>query len=179
MLKLFDIQGGKVVIHPDMLGIPCFKDIWESNKDKEYVTNVISYIVLQNHHDSPYVKEIGDSDKRSEKLKKELFKKEWTPNEQEKYAEDTFISFSNTLLVQLLEGSRNAVYMISCYLKDIVKGSMDMKMVKEAMQAMASLDKMVKSIDSLEKQVRKEELDNSTVRGGSEVGHYEIPKKRT
>lgn len=55
-MKLADIIGGKVVIHPDMLAIPIFRELWESDKDdKEYATKVISYIVLNNKWDSPYV----------------------------------------------------------------------------------------------------------------------------
>ena len=52
-MKLFDIVGGKVVIHPDALGIPCFRNIWDNNKDKDYVRDIISYIVLKNKYDSP------------------------------------------------------------------------------------------------------------------------------
>lgn len=178
MSQLFDIQGGKVVIHPYMLGIPCFKKIWESNKNKDYATNLISYIVLKHHFKSPYVENIGDMAYRDSKLRAELFDKGWEPNEDLLYAESTFLEFSNTLLVQLLDSSRHAVYMISSYLKDLTIGTMDMKMVKEALQAMSSLDKVVKSLDSLAKQVMREDLESSTVRGGSEIGHFEIPKSR-
>ena len=48
-MKLFDIIGGKVVIHSDALGIPCFKRVWDTDKpDKEHATKVISYIVNPN-----------------------------------------------------------------------------------------------------------------------------------
>lgn len=54
--ELFDIIGGKVVIHSDALGIPCFKKVWDADKpDKEHATKVISYIVLMNKWNSPYV----------------------------------------------------------------------------------------------------------------------------
>jgi hypothetical protein len=178
MSNLFDIQGGKVVIHPYMLGIPCFKEIWNNYKDKDYATNLISYIVLKHHYSSPYVENIGDIEYRDTKLRKELFKKDWIPTEDVLYAESTFLEFSNTLLVQLLDSSRHAVYMISLYLKDLAIGAMDMKTVKEAMSAMGSLDKVVKSLDSLAKQVKTEDMQSSRVQGGSEIGHFEIPKAR-
>jgi hypothetical protein len=178
MSKLFDIQGGKVVIHPYMLGIPAFKAIWNTYDDKDYVTSIISYIVFKHHYDSPYVESIGDEEYRDKKLRSELFQDGWEPTEDVLYAEQTFIDFSNTLIVQLLDSSRHAIHIISSYLKDMSAGTMDMRTVKEAMSAMSSLDKVVKSIDSLTKQVRREELESSTVRGGSEIGHYEIPKSR-
>ena len=176
--KLFDIQGSKVVIHPNMLGIPCFRKLWESNEDKDYATNLISYIILKHHYSSPYVESIGDMEYRDTKLRTELFDGEWAPSEDLLYAENTFIEFSNTLLVQLLDASRHSVYIISSYLKEMITSNMDMKTVKEAMQAMASLDKTVRSLDSLAKQVRREDMESSIVRGGSEIGHFEIPKAR-
>jgi hypothetical protein len=161
-----------------MLGIPCFKTIWETYEDKTYATNLISYIVLKHHYSSPYVDSIGDIDYRDSKLRKELFKEDWIPTEDVLYAEKTFLEFNNTLLVQLLEACRHSVYIISSYLKEMLTSNMDMKTVKEAMQAMASLDKTVKSLDSLAKQVKREDMESSTVRGGSEIGHFEIPKAR-
>lgn len=69
-MKLFDIIGGKVVIHSDALGIPCFKRVWDADKpDKEHATKVISYIVLMNKWNSPYVQSM-EADSREEKLKK-------------------------------------------------------------------------------------------------------------
>ena len=56
-MKLADIVAGKVVIHNDMLVIPAFKKIWDAdNPTKELATKYISYIVLKNKYDSPYVK---------------------------------------------------------------------------------------------------------------------------
>ena len=71
-MKLFDILGGKVVIHSDALGIPCFKKVWDADKpDKEHATNIISYIVLKNKWDSPYVLS-SDKENIEPRLKKQL-----------------------------------------------------------------------------------------------------------
>lgn len=72
-MKLFDILGGKVVIHEDALGIPSFRTIWDSNKDKKHATDVLSYIVLQNKWNSPYVVSLTDEKERSKRLKQQLF----------------------------------------------------------------------------------------------------------
>jgi hypothetical protein len=176
--KLFDIIAGKVVIHTDMLGIPAFKVLWNKYDDKDYANSIISYIVLKHHYSSPYVESIGDMEYRDGKLRSELFEEGWEPTDDILYAESTFLEFSNTLLVQLLEACRHSVYVISSYLKEMMTSNMDMKTVKEAMQAMASLDKTVKSLDSLAKQVKREDMESTSVRGGSEIGHFEIPKAR-
>lgn len=176
--KLFDIQAGKVTIHADMLGIPCFKAIWNSTEDKDYATNLISYIVLKHHYSSPYVESIGDIDYRDEKLRKELFAEGWEPSDELLYAENTFLEFSNTLLIQLLDSSRHAISVISSYYKSMLVESIDAKVAKEALAGIGSLDKTIKSLDSLVKQVRREDMETSRVQGGSEIGHFEIPKSR-
>lgn len=177
-MKLFDIVGGKVVIHNDALGIPCFRRIWDKYKNKDIANNIISYVVLNNKPDSPYVESIGDTKARAEKLMRELHIDETYDNDEILLAEEEYRSFINTLLVQLLSASRHSVSVINSYLNGLELGTMDMKNVKEALSAIGSLDKVVRSINSLEKQVRKEELESSTVRGGSEIGHFEIPKKK-
>jgi hypothetical protein len=176
--KLFDILGGKVVIHSDTLGIPCFKSIWETETDKNLANNIISYIVLNNHPDSPYVTSMY-AEERKRKLELELFDgNEVIKDEKFKYAEQTYIEFLDTLNLKLLRGFRNRLEIMSRYLEQDPGSDMDMKVVKETLSAAAILDKTIKSIASLEKQVRKDELESSTVRGGNEIGHYEIPKKR-
>ena len=176
-MKLFDIIGGKVSIHSDMLGIPCFKALWEGYEDKGYSNNLISYIIFKHHYSSPYVESIGDEVYRESKIRKELFPEGWKPTEDVIYAEKTYLEFSNTLLVQLLDSSRHAVHIISSYLKDMMVSNMDMRTVKEAMAAMGSLDKTIKSLDSLARQVRREDMETSRTQGGAEIGHFEIPKK--
>lgn len=72
-MKLFDILGGKVIIHNDALGIPCFKKLWDADKaDKEIATKQISYIVLKNKYDSPYVQSMSPEE-IGPRLRKELF----------------------------------------------------------------------------------------------------------
>jgi len=175
--KLFDIVGGKVVIHTDTLGIPCFKAIWEQYEDKEYANKVISYIAFKHHPDSPYVVSMNE-EYREKKLVSEYFTEDWEPTREILYAESMYLEFQDTLLLQLLTASRSAVGAISGYLKSVLASSLDMRMVKEAMTALGQLDKVVRSMASLEKQVRKEEVEVSRVQGGSEISAYEIPKQR-
>ena len=70
-MKLFDIVGGKVVIHADFLAIPAMKRYWETSTDKDQVNKVLSFIILCDYWDSPYVKSMND-DIREDKLKEEI-----------------------------------------------------------------------------------------------------------
>lgn len=175
MNKIGDIVGGKVVLSADTLLIPCFKKIWESTEDKAYAHNQIAYIIFKHYYDSPYASIYMEDRERI--LRKELFAEDWEPSDLVKEAEEMYLEFTDTLNLKLLRAFRRKLEVISKYLDEPME-YMDMKLVKEILASAGMIDKTVKAIDSLEKQVRKEELESSSVRGGSEIGHFEIPKKR-
>ena len=72
-MKLFDVLAGKVTIHEEALAIPSFRKVWELNKDKKHAVDILSYIVLQNKWNSPYVTSIMDSEERARRLKQQFF----------------------------------------------------------------------------------------------------------
>ena len=99
-MKLFDILAGKVVIHNDALGIPAFKKVWDADKaDKEMATKYITYIVLKNKYDSPYVKSMSPEDIEP-RLKKELFDDaNYKLPVEVIEAEQAYINFNETLIL--------------------------------------------------------------------------------
>jgi hypothetical protein len=175
-MKLFDIVSGKVLIHNDALGIPAFKTIWDTNKDKDLATKYISYIVLKNKYDSPYVQSMDAADIEP-RLKKELF-----GNSQEKLpvevleAEKAYNAFNYTLTLQLLTNARKKLESISKYYAESLEDMLDEKKVKEILAGMGSLGNTIKSLDLLEASVRAGELNNSKIRGGGELNPFEIAK---
>lgn len=178
MNQYFDIKGGKVTIHKSALGIPCFRNIWENEKDKSLADKYISYVVLNNHPDSPYVSSM-ESDKRRRIIAKELFSDEnWTPSKEVTYAEEMYIEFLDTLILKMLRALRNRIESMSSYLAKMASEDMDLKMMKDILDIASKMEKAVKSITLLEKQVRKDEMESSRVQGGSDISHYEIPKGR-
>lgn len=176
-MKLFDIVGSKIVIHEDALGIPCFKTIWEKNKDKRVATNIISYIILNNHPNSPYVLSMSRQ-ARETKLKQELLSDDIQYDDDFKYAEDMYIEFTDTLILKMLRGIRSNIEYMSDNLNSMNKDGMTMRDMKDLLDLASKAEKAVKSIYSLEKQVRKEELETSAVRGGSEIGRFELPNRK-
>lgn len=176
MNNIFDIVGGNVTLSNWALAIPAFKKIWESNKDKDYAKKVISYIVFMNHPSSPYVESMYEED-RKKKLIDEIFNGKWSPTENDIYAEKMYIDFMDTLPLKMLRGIRVGLEHSSKYLLSMEYENMTMKTVNEILDMSSKVDKSIKSIDSLEKRVKKDELDNSRVRGGNEIGIFEIPKK--
>lgn len=176
MSKIGDIVGGKVIFSADTLLIPSFKAIWDKYEDKKYAHNLLAYIVFKHRHDSPYVVSLSEAD-RDRVLRRELFKDGWEPTEDVIAAESMYLEFTNTLTLRLLRSYRKKLEEVSLYL-NVPSEGMDMKTVKEVLASGALLDKVVKSVDELEKRIVAEEDISSSARGGAKVGVYEIPKKR-
>lgn len=174
-MKLFDIVAGKVVIHPDALGIPCFKKVWDTNKDKDLATKYISYIVLKNKYDSPYVKSMSTEDIEP-RLKKEIFKDEnyKLPIEVLECEKD-YLGFINTLTLRLLRNARRKLDSISNYYEDSLGEELDENKVTKILAGMKTLGDVIKSMDTLEVSVRAEELTSTKVKGGAEMNPFELP----
>lgn len=176
-MKLFDILGGKVIIHSDALGIPCFKKVWDADKaDKEHATKVISYIVLKNKWDSPYVQSM-DADTIESKLKSELFgDKKYKLTTDEELCEKQYISFCHTRTLEMLDNMKLKLDSISKYYKESLDDELDEKKIKDLLSGMTSVGNVLKSIETLENMVKAEELSLGRVKGDSKVNPYELAK---
>lgn len=176
-MKLFDIVGGKVVIHPDAIGIPCFRRVWDADKpDKEHATKVISYIVLMNKWDSPYVQSM-DEDSRELKLKKEIFDDEnYKLTTEELICEDEYKTLLNTRALQMLNNMRLKLDSVSKYYKESLDDTLDEKKIKDLLAGMTSVGGVLKSIDSLETMVKAEEVAIGKVKGDAKVNPYELAR---
>lgn len=176
-MKLFDIVGGKVVIHSDALGIPCFKRVWDADKaDKEHATKVISYIVLKNKWDSPYVQSM-DVDTIETKLKGELFgDEEYELTENEAACEKQYQQFCHTRTLEMLDNMRLKLDSISKYYKESLEDALDEKKIKDLLAGMGSVGNTYKSIDALEAMVKAEEMAIGKVKGDARINPYELTK---
>lgn len=175
-MKLFDIVGGKVVIHSDALGIPCFKRVWDADKaDKEHATKVISYIVLKNKWDSPYVQSM-DADTIESKLKQELFDNKYELTEDELACEKQYKEFCYTRTLEMLDNMRLKLDSVSKYYKESLDDTLDEKKIKDLLAGMTSVGGVLKSIDSLENMVKAEEVVMGKVKGDAKVNPYELAR---
>lgn len=176
-MKLFDLIGGKVKIHPDAIGIPCFRRVWDADKpDKEHATKVISYVVLMNKWDSPYVQSM-DADSRESKLKKDIFgDANYQLTSDETICEDEYKALLNTRTLQMLNNMRLKLDSISNYYKESLEDALDEKKIKDLLAGMTSVGNVYKSIDLLENMVKAEELAIGKVKGDAKVNPYELAK---
>lgn len=177
-MKLFDIVGGKVVIHNDALGIPCFKKVWDADKaDKEMATKYISYIILKNKFDSPYVQSMEREDIET-RLKKELFgSSNYKLPVEVLEAEQAYIGFTETLILGLLKNAKLKLNSVSKYYAESLEDELDDKKVQLIFAGMAKLGETIKSLDALENAVRSEEAAVNRIRGGAEINPYELSNR--
>lgn len=177
-MKLFDIQNGKVVIHADMLGLPFFHKLWDSEDDKDLVNKWISYIVLKNKYDSPYVKAYSSKELDS-KVKLDIFddKTYIIPDkvlEAEKYFNETI---QNSLILRLLMATRKKLDSVREYYEISDSEELDDAKVQKITASIAKLSDTVTSLNNLEKAVRVEEAETEKARGGAEVSWFEQVRK--
>ena len=175
-MKLFDIVGGKVVIHPDAIGIPCFRRVWDADKpNKEHATKVISYIVLMNKWDSPYVLSIP-YDQIESKLKEEfLGNTDYELTEDEQKAEDSFIRLQHTRTLDMLDSIRLKLDTFNKYYKDSLLEELDEKKIEKYYAGFAKVKDTYVTLDFLEKAVKAGEMDTTRVKGDAKKNPFELP----
>jgi hypothetical protein len=179
-MKLFDIIDGKVVLNADELSIPLFKKIYESDKskDKKDSFNKISYIIFMYKWDSPYMSYI-DEDVRDRVIKNDIFSKEdYELDNLTKQAIERYKDFRHTFSLQFLEENIEGAKKLMDFYKRVNWDEVDKsgRPIYSSRDLAANLEKsggILKSLHSLREQVRKEELETSRVKGGTQVDLYE------
>jgi hypothetical protein len=173
-MKLFDITGGQITIHADMLGLPPFKKVWEVDKDKEHAINLISYIVLMWYYKSPYVQQL-DPETREKKLKGIYFGDEnYSLTIDEKICESDYKDLIYTRNLKMLDSMRNKIDTISQYYEDSLSEELDERKIKDLLAGMEKVKATFQTLDFLEKAVKAEEYDSVKVRGDSKINPYEL-----
>ena len=171
MNKLFDIQNGNVVINPTVIWIPEFKKIWDRDrsKTKEKASREISYIVFLHSFQSPY-QAYTEKDRES-KILQDYFKDspDWKPDEDVKAAIKKYNELQDSAALRLLRTSKKALEKIEEFMDSAAPEDVD-KIVKNTKE----LGNIMHSLDNLEKQVQKQQLEKASVRGGQDVGLWEI-----
>lgn len=179
-MELFDIEGGKIVLNPNSLFIPEFKEIWDrdKSKDKYNATNEIAYIVFMANmsNKNPY-NAYSDKDKAA-KVLSDTIRKE--PDEVILKALNRYKEFQNTTNTRLLMGARSAADKLAEYFETIDFSLVDgygkpIYSARELASNLKEVGNIVKSLVLLETQVHREQLEMHAARGGSEIGLYELP----
>lgn len=173
-MKLFDLVAGKVVVHAEFIAIPPMKRYWESTTDKDHANKVLSFIILCDYWDSPYVKSMND-DIREEKLKEEIFKnKDYKFTKDEQVCRDEYARLLDTRNLKMLKAMRNKIDTVSSYYEESIGEELDEKRIKDLLAGMEKVKAVFQTVDFLEKAVKAEELDNTKIRGNAQLNPYEL-----
>lgn len=179
MARLFDIERNRIVPDASILAIPAFKKIWmrDKAKEKEQALKEISYVVFLCDFHSPY-RDISDSLKKP-LIIKDLFEEGWEPDKDILKAVDTYKKLQETPSMRLLQSARKTLDKLSDYFETIDFSEEDYSgkpkySASDLTRNLKEVGNIVKSLTMLETQV-KLELDNSNVRGNSEIGFLEDP----
>ena len=171
---MFDLVAGKVVVHAEFIAIPPMKRYWESTADKDHANKVLSFIILCDYWDSPYVKSMND-DIREEKLKEEIFKnKDYKFTKDEQICRDEYARLLDTRNLKMLKAMRNKIDTVSSYYEESIGEELDEKRIKDLLAGMEKVKAVFQTVDFLEKAVKAEELDNTKIRGNAQLNPYEL-----
>lgn len=178
--RLFDIVGGNVIMNPTILWIPEFKFLWERDKTKHKGNAVkeISYIVFLYSFKSPYLA-YSERDRKIKILQDYFGGQEWEPDEPVKAAIKRYNDLQETATTRLLNASLRLCDKVTEYFDSIDFNEKD-KMGKpihtlnDVVKNMKDVGPVVKSLETLKDQVLKEQMDKTIIRGGTDIGLFEI-----
>lgn len=174
-MKLFDIIGGKVVIHEEALAIPAFKRIWEESDDKQHAIAILSYIVFKNKWDSPYVLSLN-SEILEYRLKEEFLKdSEYELTIDERLAEECYKGLQYTRTLQMLDSIRQKLDTFTKYYKDSLDEELDEKKIEKYLAGFGKVKDTYVTLDYLEKAVKAGEMESSRVKGDAKINPFELP----
>jgi len=169
MSKLFDIINGKVVLSPTTLYIPDFKKLWDrdDSEEKQTAINEISYIVFMYDHKSPY-RDFKEVDKLKMVRKDAGFTTKWKPDAAVTKAIEKYKLLQETASSRLLQAAKVGADKLTEYFE--TAESYD---ANNIVRNLKELGNVVKSIDTLSKQVEREQLEKNSARGDREIGYFE------
>ena len=178
-MSLFDLKNGNLVLNPDSLVLPGFRDIWKKDKTKgkEKATREISYVYFMCDYNSPYA--VYPNGKRQEVIMGDYINDEkWEETEDIKAAMQRYVAFQETHTMRLMRAAKGASDKLAGYFEtiDFLKVDDNGKPIFTAKDVAYNLEKVgtiVDSLDKLETRIKKEVKTDSRVRGGGEIGMYE------
>ena len=183
-MKVFDVENNKVILNPQSLSIPEFKKIWDRDKTKlkGKATKELSYVVFlcDESVDNPY-RAYKDSE-REEVLKKDFMGENWSPDGDIFLAIEKYKELKQTTNSRLLRSAKRTADKLAEYFDtiDFSLKDKDGKPIYSSRELSSNLKEVagiVKSLSLLEDMVKREQTESSSVRGGGEVGLYEVPRE--
>jgi len=169
-MGLFDYENYKVILHPDSVSIPPFKEIWErdKSKNKHTATKELSYVYFVVDFKSPY-SIYGDAE-RPAKVQEDFIKdSEWKPDTAVLSAIDRYDEFQETYSMKFLKSARGLAEKLQKYFDKVDFEEMDEKgnpvyKATDAMRNLKDVGMVMESLNKVEAKVKKEVADGAKVK---------------
>lgn len=178
-MSLFDLKNGNVVLNPDSLVLPGFREIWKKDKTKgkDKATKEISYVFFMCDYNSPYA--VYPQYKRRDVICKDFMQDEkWKETPEVSEAMIRYKEFQETHTMRLMRAAKGAADKLAGYFENIDFLKIDDKgkpvyTAKDVAYNLEKVGSIVDSLDKLETRIKKEVKTESRVRGGGDIGLYE------
>lgn len=181
-MRIITIEGDRIEPSPECLAIPEFYALWkrDRSKFKKNAMRELMYVTFlaDNTIYNPY-RGYGE-DSRHDILKKDYFEEGWEPDELVNIAVGKYRELQKTTSSRLVAAAQIAADKLADYYSSIdfsrlTDDGRSYYSAKEVQGNLKDLSNTIKSLFSLEEQLRKEQLDGNLSRGGFEIGEFEIP----
>jgi len=163
-MSLFTLQEHVLKIDPDTLAIPEFRVIWDrdKSKDKAIAYKELSYIYYYTDHKSSY--QNYPDEERADKVRDDFIRdKKWRMDDQVQAAISKYDELQTTPTLRLLLSARIAVDKLAAYFKEAEPED------RNYTSNLDKIGKIIESLDKLEEKVKKEQTQQSKIRGGGDV----------
>lgn len=170
-MGLFQLQSNQVIIDPNILVIPEFKKIWDSDKTKTKDTayKALSYVYFMADFESPYGN--GPSQQRHNTIVDDFIReKDWKPTKDIEAAISKYKALTETPAMRLVYATREALDKMCIYIRETEADSRSIKVIMDTVKRVG--DTLAAHM-KLEDLARKESKQSSRMLGNRETGAYE------
>lgn len=183
MAELFVIESTTVRPNAEVLLIPPFKEIWkrDKNKNKKYAMEEFAYIEFCSSvkNTNPY--RGYSEEERSSKVSEELItKKDWVPDalviegcaKLKSYQKDASASYNYYLAAKkAAENIRKFFSSVDLSERDQITGK-PIYQPRAITSALMDTEKVLQTLQIVDKKVQEELFESSKMKGGKEIGHF-------
>lgn len=180
---MWDIEGENIKLSAEALAIPPFKDYLQSSKDRTKALKEIEYIVWLYKWKTPY--KAYPPEERQWRVAQDVMKdKDFKPSEDLKQLIKRFIEFQNSPLVRLYNSGEEGLEFLIDTLENL-KSSVSLedvdletrlKIAQGVSKILKDIEPTAKSLESAKKRALAEETETGRVKGGGQIGLYELPR---
>jgi len=181
-MKLLDMKNSVVIVSPEALVIPEFKQLWDrdTSKNKERAIKELSFIYFTCDYKSPYLASIGQDKVRLIVSKDFMKDSKYRPDIAVENAIEKYKALQATPSMRLLEASVRTIHNLTNYLETVDlqerdKNGKPIYKPADVTNSLKSIGGIVESLNKVRQQVEREQTSKGTLRGQRQKGNREDP----